>query len=413
MKRITLLPFLVFCTNLLFAQTPEFETYTNGLIYSEETMVQLAKIVDSLNLKYKTCELNKTFLSKAQAKGHYIELSKGNLEQARKDLENNISFEAFLDKYPKSEVKKNILIVRFEYENYKDEKIIEFSEIKLSNGYGVDLTFSENLDQYRGELINSWVFKHFKKREYSDKSIKAFFLPDGIKTEELPYRYANMIGYADCLIDTTSTKIRENAKPGYEGMPDNWQQLSQKKKRRLLEKMRNTEVIGMCSMDSSPRDHAINIAVLSAETTNWEVFLKAHLDIMNDRFSRVSDGSYAWDARQTYIRELEELDINVHDLIFGITLRIENAADNHYYGSIGRTGRALAETENRELIENAMLRMIEDDQLDDYNRALIYFLFLNYNHNLQDESIQEENITKLKLSVDYLPSYMSSQISFE
>ena len=84
--------------------------------------------------------------------------------------------------------------------------------------------------------------------------------------------------------------------------------------------MRETRVVGSCSMDSSPREHAINIAMLSAETTDWSVFLRAHLDIMNDRFDRVSDGSYAWKDRNTYIKELEQLDINVSDLIFGKSL---------------------------------------------------------------------------------------------
>ncbi|MBK7243510.1 MAG: hypothetical protein IPH98_06560 [Saprospiraceae bacterium] len=72
---------------------------------------------------------------------------------------------------------------------------------------------------------------------------------------------------------------------------------------------------------------------------------------MNDRFDRKSDGSYAWGQRNTYIKELEELNINVPDLILGILFRIENPASNHYFGSIGRVGRALSETKNRNEIE--------------------------------------------------------------
>ena len=112
--------------------------------------------------------------------------------------------------------------------------------------------------------------------------------------------------------------------------------------RKAPEYKRNRVVVGGCSMDNSPRLHALNIARLSAETVNWETFLRAHLDIMNDRFERVSDGSYAQAGRQTYLRELEELDINVPDLLLGISLRIENASRNHYFGSLSRLGRALA-----------------------------------------------------------------------
>jgi len=54
-----------------------------------------------------------------------------------------------------------------------------------------------------------------------------------------------------------------------------------------LQLKRNRRVVGGCSMDSSPRYHAFNIALLSAETTKWDVFLKSHLNIMNVRFNRV------------------------------------------------------------------------------------------------------------------------------
>ena len=78
---------------------PEFETYTNGLIYSESTMQKLERIVDSLNLKYKTCELNKVFYTKSQAVGHRIILDSHNVKQAKEDLDKNISFDAFIAKY--------------------------------------------------------------------------------------------------------------------------------------------------------------------------------------------------------------------------------------------------------------------------------------------------------------------------
>ena len=163
-------------------------------------------------------------------------------------------------------------------------------------------------------------------------------------------------------------------------------------------------------MDNSPRIHAMNIAVLSAETVNWETFLRAHLDIMNDRFERVSDGSYAWSGRKTYIRELEELDINVADLMLGISLRIENPSQNHYYGSISRIGRALSETQNSNEIETKMLEMIQDSQLDDHNRLLIYYLFQNYNYYIKDEAQKAQNTNKLKTAVQTLPDYLSTRL---
>jgi len=181
-------------------------------------------------------------------------------------------------------------------------------------------------------------------------------------------------------------------------------------KEAALEMKRNRRVVGGCSMDDSPRRHAANIALLAAETTKWEIFLQSHLNIMNDRFERASDGSYAQKGRETYIKEIEDLDINVLDLLFGISLHIENPAENHYYGSIGRMGRALSESKDQAEFESKSLAMIEDDELDIYNRLLIYFLFRNYNHNLPNEFQQKRNREKLKTSISTLPDYVAGKI---
>jgi hypothetical protein len=181
-------------------------------------------------------------------------------------------------------------------------------------------------------------------------------------------------------------------------------------KKIALQLKRNRIVIGNCSQDERPRWHAVNIAVLSAESVSWETFLRAHLDIMNDRFQRMSDGSYAWAERQTYIKELEEIDIDVLDLMFGIVFRLENPSQNHYYGSIGRLGRALSETRYPEQVEKRMLKMIRDEKLDNYNRLLMYWLFFNYNHYMKDRQRQESNKDALKDAVNTLPEYLARRI---
>lgn len=196
-------------------------------------------------------------------------------------------------------------------------------------------------------------------------------------------------------------------------MPKNWEDLPELTKRNLLEEMRATKVVGGCSMDSRPRTHAVNIAMLSAETTNWEVFLKSHLDIMNDRFDRVSDGSYAYAQRQTYIKELEELNINVVDLLVGISLRIENPASNHYYGSIGRLGRAISESTSKNEFKAQILAMVEDENLDHYNRVLAYFLFVSYNNYLTNKKEQMTNAKLLAGSIKTLPAYLKENIKLK
>src|SRR6185369_1933666 len=155
-----------------------------------------------------------------------------------------------------------------------------------------------------------------------------------------------------------------------------------------------------------PRYHAMNICKLSAETAKWDIFLRSHLDIMNDRFDRMSDGSYAWAGRKTYFKELEQLDIKAVDLPIGTCLRVANVSDNHYWGSIGRVGRALVDVPDKDALENRLLTMILDTNLDPFNRLMIVYLFNNYSYNLDDEERKKLNSEKLEAAVSQLPDFI-------
>lgn len=407
---------IVLCfTGVLFflcihAQESEFKTYSNNLIYSEATMSKLTHIVDSLNLKFKSCDLSKVFYSKQQTLGHIIKMDSGNIDAAVRDIKANISFEDFILKYPTAKVFKNELIVKFKYKDYEKNDVVEIEHFDLESDYGLYITANDP-SIYTKDVQNTWLFKHYEKTSYSDASLSAFYFANNFNSVPLPATYNMMVGYTDCLIDTTSTKMKENLQEGWDiTLPKNWMKLSVKEKNKLLDQMRGIKIIGGCSMDSRPREHAMNIALLSAETANWKVFLKAHLDIMNDRFDRMTDGSYAWEQRQTYIKELEELNINISDLILGIALRVENPAKNHYYGSIGRLGRALAETKYNAEIEKNILSAITDTTLDNYNRLLFYFLFKNYNYYIKNDAAKKINQERLAEAVKTLPEYFSSKL---
>ena len=385
------------------AQETEFKTYKNGLIYSENTISQLTHIVDSLNLQYSTCELNKTYYAKPQTIAHFIEIKHKDSKEAIQDLKNEMSFDDFIKKHQPEEVLKNKLITKFRYNNYKNEPTVSFKLISPKRSYRYhELNFTENLAQYNKNLKNKWIFQYNKNNDL----LAAIYFPNTLKAKALPNSYARKIGYSNCLIDTTAVKFLKSAKRGWVELPEKWQELSLTKKKSLLTKLRNTKVYGSCSMDSSPREHALRIALLSAETIDWKVFMRAHLDILNDYFDRASDGSYAQAGRKTYLKELETIGINVPDLIMGITFRVENNPKNHYYGSISRMGRAITEAKEREKIATEILAIINNKNLDDYNRYLFYFLYANYVAHLKDSKIQAIAKAELKLAKKNLPQYL-------
>jgi hypothetical protein len=178
-----------------------------------------------------------------------------------------------------------------------------------------------------------------------------------------------------------------------------------------LELKRHRIVMGNCSQDPTPRDHARDIAVLAAETNKWDIFLRAHLNIMNDRFTRMSDGSYAWGRRLTYIRELEALDINVVDLMFGLTLRASNTSVHHYQGTIWRVGRAMSETKGRLKFEREIDLILKDPALDDFNRSLFFMLYRSYLAYLPDFHECNDKIMAMKAHQQDYPEILKTAIA--
>ncbi|QCR21629.1 hypothetical protein [Pontibacter sp. SGAir0037] len=452
---IFLLLSLLLIGQFSFGQVQEFKKNSNGLLYGEETIGQLKFIVDSLNLKFKTCELHKTYLSKAQTHAHFVRLEEGNVKGAQRDLERQMPLEEFLLRYPKATIDKDLLLVRSTYTNYDGQKVLEFSSVPFDETGAYNISFKESTHQYENPIKGRWIISYLPASVYSAESLAAFYLLEELKLQPLPLKYARMVQYSNYMVDTTTQIFLEKAnafrqspkkpeavtqflnfvhqetdkpEPGKRmtesrlvqqdkfqmlmaaaveaalekgGSDDELEEYAAHfySKKAALELKRGRQVVGTCSMDDSPRIHALNIAMLSAESAHWETFLRAHLDIMNDRFDRASDGSYAWAGRKTYIRELEVLDINVPDLLFGISMRIDNAEKTHYNGNISRLGRALSETAQSEKIQQAMFDIISDQQLDDYNRILMYYLFLNYNYHLEDKSLQKKNLATLNKAV--------------
>lgn len=485
---VMLLPFL-FMGQPSQGQNAEFNIKSNGLIYGEQTIRQLRYIVDSLNLKFRTCELHKAYLAQPQTQAHYVSMQKGGLEEARRDMERHMPLETFLKKYPAAKVTRDLLVVKDSYTDYNGKEVYTFSSLELGDESRKVVRFDGQPEKFTQQVKGRWLVNYSPKAHGFPAEITAFYFPEEFKQDPLPLSYARMVQYSNCLIDTTTqifkqvngrpTSLyserpaaveqlmvyvyRETKKPEYPetemdekqseafyrkyqqwqtNLPAtitsklmHWQEFQQllaaavpealtkggsddefeeivahfHSPQVALELKRSRKVVGSCSMDDSPRVHALNIVLLSAETVHWETFLRAHLDIMNDRFERASDGSYAWAARKTYIRELEVLDINVPDLLFGISLRIGNPDQNHYFGSISRLGRALTESEQAADLEKAMLHMISDKQLDNYNRMMIYYLFLNYTYQLDDTNRQKENIVELNKAVKTLPAYLATK----
>ncbi len=158
-------------------------------------------------------------------------------------------------------------------------------------------------------------------------------------------------------------------------------------------------------------DHAKQILQLAAETANWSIFMDKHLYVLDENFepecSHVKKGEF----KRTYIKELEEIGVNVIDLLLGTSLRVNNPTKNHCYLNSRTVSRALSEIKNKDEVENKLLSMIQDQELDDFNRTIICSLFKNYNCLLKDLNRQGKNQKKYFKALSILPGTLGENLS--
>lgn len=388
MKRAILI-MLVAC-DACSGQRSEFKTYSNGLIYDKSTMRQLAVIVDSLNVRFRACDLSHPYYSLPQGMATLVVIPN---DEARRLIEGGIAIDDYKKRYPESIKDDKLWITKTTYTGYQKKKYIEYSGLPYgwNDEPAIRVEHTRSVDKTSGWVVD-------------DDRSRAFYFNNLTRTE-LPFEYARLIQYVDCMVDTTGYVYFPDAKSDYRQQLDSTSTRSLSKADRL-KLLRSQKVVGYCSMDSGPRIHAMMICKLAAETAQWDIFLRSHLDIMNDRFERASDGSYAWEGRKTYLKELEELDIDAIDLLLGTSLRVENVSGNHYYGSISRVGRALSDASDKEGLERRMLRMISNENLDPYNRLLIAYVFSNYSYNFGKESLRAATKQKIDSAVSQLPPFI-------
>ncbi len=74
-----------------------FRYMCNGLIYSPETMQQLGGIVDSLNVRFRTCDLSHPYHALVQGEATIASISSASARMAIRD---GISLHAYAVKYP-------------------------------------------------------------------------------------------------------------------------------------------------------------------------------------------------------------------------------------------------------------------------------------------------------------------------
>src|SRR5437868_5540789 len=154
-------------------------------------------------------------------------------------------------------------------------------------------------------------------------------------------------------------------------------------KQLALEMMRFEPPVGNSSMDPSPRYSGLAISTLAAEVGNWDLFIHCHMDLLNDNFARNSDLSDMWHQRKLYMRELEAIGLNPTEAMIGMCLSGSDFAKGHYQGTAWRIGKAFCSSKHQQEFEEKILTLVKDEQLDDFNKIVLFLTYKNYLEDLK------------------------------
>jgi hypothetical protein len=124
-------------------------------------------------------------------------------------------------------------------------------------------------------------------------------------------------------------------------------------KQESLNLMRLSSKRGEQSFDATPVNQHVRICKKAAEISNWDVFIKSLINIMNDNMNRIVDNSLVRTKRKTYLNEIEKLPIDLSKLLIGMSLKTSTANKFHFWGSGDRIGAAIANSNKPEILIDA------------------------------------------------------------
>lgn len=442
---------------------------SDGLMYTAQDMQQLKKIADSLGVSYLRCPVF-SFTAWHQAPAVSVEFrSKGPLTELIAALDSGVALKTLRERYGHMiKGTTGAAVVASDQGRFYAGNVTAFGELHtdsaraarwlhLEPGDWVYRTSSAYTKEGQVNILNAWQLtdnlvapvipeRYGRLISYTDclvdtsirlmlpesrladrdrslsllktyvlrKTSKKKIVLEGVFQEELPYKDLQDYVLAHYKDDSTVHRLTEETLlSGIEGyLTEGFTAIAKQviPAERLLDLYRSARVTGFCSMDSRPREHARAIAVLASRTHNWPVFIRAHLNIMNDYMDRMTDGSYAQSGRKTHLRELELINIHTTDLLLGSAMRASNMAAGHYYGAINRYGRALSETQNPAAFESQIKKMLSDKQLDDVNKLLLFALYANYCYSQPTKEKATEKISALRREAGQYPLYIQEGI---
>ncbi len=422
----------------------------------KETLQNFKKEIQKRHKLFKNGIFDKKYTALPQAEIHCVEIKNyQEITTLKNDFDNQISFEVFEKKYQYVQIGKNELIIikKDEEENkyFWYQVTTEFGEMKLQEIKNLDTKMYKK---------NTWIY--FEE----NNTITAFYFLEDMTEPIIPKKYADFINYVDCMIDTTTKDIiipkwdnsmeysqnpifldfRDKIDKISKENPENttqkqtnyvksqinkdtiliqkvydfcienntsyhlFEEFAHLTDAQLLELNRRIRIYGSCGADLSVANHNIKIALLCAKTQKWDIFLRACLDIHKaNRYVTELENAK---INTNFLFELEKkAGLRTFDLLFGISLKANNLAQNHY--SYKYLQFCAFFPKNGKRFEKQILEILTDKNLDKYNKIIFYHIFRTHLFIVLEGKKSEKYFEKIKEKLQFTKETIWNEISFD
>lgn len=190
MKHIHLIIPLVFSICLCSAQNTDFNQFVGESLNQEQLL-----ILDSFHQELNDYGLNEEDLFSNLSTAHYIYIDKGKIKAAMRDMKNNMSFEEWVQKHPETTIDSNLLIIKQQSLNHKNETVTNYTNFAQKNKYMHNITTTRSSVMSHKINKGTWVFNYIPKNEFSDEFLIAFYFTSDFGLGALTTKYPQVIAY--------------------------------------------------------------------------------------------------------------------------------------------------------------------------------------------------------------------------
>lgn len=442
---ICLSPFL--CSLSSGAQElPGIKVNPNKLAYSD-SLIQLARqFISGQHQLFRQLPSGPQLYAKPQALAHMIHFRRPPSDKLLLALKAGISIDSLAKLYPGEKIVRNSIVVLNRRisgnQPLHEYQVLQFDGYKT---YSVLLAASRHTT-----VVNKWIWN---PDNYSDEFTAIFCLAEPAAIP-LPEDYCRMIRYQQFMIDTANVYTADSWKNNKEFTDDYNEEterfmqyaksrttdtdsnflfllnnaisanLKQAKydqdfeqyvaryasKEILLQIMRNRMESRGCINDLEDWKHTLNIARLAMETSQRDIFVKAHLYALMECISWTSTEFRS--QKMSMVTELQATGLDLASILAGMTLLIDEE-DKVVYGRRANSGRILQELPDQGAALQFLLNLISDQQLDYLNRTAFLKMFFEYNFYEPDSGKRKENYYKVRKLAGSWPVGLLASVDWE